>query len=146
VSAWTPARLAQLQRHFEDGLTCRQSAERLGLSCGAVMNKRLRLALTRAREPDAEARSPRPLRVRWLPPQGPRAGDGPLPEIWDDGADFSRAAPLTALGPHACRWPLEPTMTEASMLTLFCGQAAPPRRPYCPPHAALAGRAPEAGE
>ena len=156
MSGCSDVKLKQLRRHFDDGLTCAQSAERLGVSRLAVLGKRQRLGLRRIRPKAAEG-------AEWdgAASRGRVSEDGgaailrtvasrsaarktqDLPEILAPGQDPSGARPLMALGPCECRWPMEATDVKSSADTRFCGRPTEPRQSFCPAHA-RAARSPHA--
>jgi GcrA cell cycle regulator len=130
--------------YLDEGLTAAEVARVLGgVSRAAVIGKINRLGHSKraAQEHATATASPvtRPRRRprEWMPRSAPCWPPQPLPPL--------REAPLqgppvrlAALGPCACRWPIDDPGPGRMHATLFC--AAPIEgRSYCPAHLALAG-------
>ncbi|MGH6970339.1 MAG: GcrA family cell cycle regulator [Caulobacteraceae bacterium] len=146
AAAWTPYRTAALARDFAEGLSCGESARRLGVSRAAVIGKRQRLGLKRRAGGEADPGLTGQALGGWMRWRGvPRApADDPAPEIFAGGPDDPAAKTLAALEAGECRFPLEPTQTEASWATRFCARPALAGGPYCAGHRARAYRPPAA--
>lgn len=149
---WTEEQDDAIRADFADGLTVRESAERLDVSHHTIFKRRgeLGLYVASASEAVKSARSSRLgarrsalLRVRYMIRRGfepPGCNPTPLPEICPEPwmAQWAGAKTLTDIGPDECRWPLEPTMVAPSYLTRFCAQPAADGSRYCAHHHAIA--------
>lgn len=163
-SAWTDGRVDALVRHFREGLSCAESARKLGVSRAAVIGKRQRLGLARpgAARPEGGGQAGSPDgadphddiraddvrawggRLRWSGvPRAP--AEEPPPEIFPEPRDLSGSKTLADLEADACRFPLEPTLAEAGAGTRFCARPALAGGPYCARHRAVAYLPPKAG-
>jgi GcrA cell cycle regulator len=136
-STWTPDRIAELRRLFEQGYSCSQIAREISVTRNAVIGKLSRLGLTRPpgergprNQPGAKPivrRTPFRMLKVLRPEGGTEAADGPL----DEGQRCS----LFELSPQSCRWPIgSPGADDFG----FCGNAPAVGFPYCPHHARMA--------
>lgn len=137
---WSDDRVTALKSLWLDGLSASQIATQLGgVTRNAVIGKIHRLGFSGRSAASTPARLPRPpalrsprretpprakaiLRPAPLPSRTPPAPEGP-----------GEVASMTALGPHACKWPIGDP--KAASFT-FCGRLA--NGPYCPAHKAQA--------
>jgi GcrA cell cycle regulator len=137
---WTTERIELLKTHFADGLTCREIAERIGVSRNAVIGKISRLNLTRetagpARKKaagDGRKRAGPILRrqiLRAVPVDEAPAPEAPI-------ANGHRCS-LFELSDETCRWPLS---TPGAADFCFCGNPPLEGLPYCVGHSRLAYR------
>ena len=140
---WNEERIELLKSGFEAGLSCREIADRIGVSRNAVIGKISRLNLKRqkaigaVRSKDA-ARDPkgRPaLRFRRQFLRAIPLVDEPVaPETpVHDGHTCS----LFELSAQTCRWPLS---TPGADDFCFCGNRPVDGLPYCAGHSRLAYR------
>ena len=138
---WTPERIAELTRLWNDGLATSEIGKRLGISKNAVVGKAHRLHLSARPSPIRRmilrspiVRAPRPVaepRHHAAVPAAPQPA--PMPER------------VVELSNQACKWPIghpnEPGFH-------FCGERAIVGKPYCQAHTAVAyvRAKPKAGE
>jgi GcrA cell cycle regulator len=145
MSAWPPARIAQLTALFHSGLSASAIAEKLGggLSKNAVIGKLHRLGLTTGARPcRVRSRGGTPGRPRSKPvqPSMPsvrcRVPDPAVPPPTVPlSPPESGYGPVTILGlrdgtTRQCRWPLG--LPGAEML--YCGAATMNGSSWCPHH------------
>lgn len=142
---WTPDRIAQLKRLFDEGLTCSQIAREIDVTRNAVIGKLSRLGLNRPKNDNGYRRPSTPrsvparqTQVRLLRQMhaemeaaelGASAVNEPLSE--------ARRCSLLELNSESCRWPLGRPGTHDFA---FCGNAPVGGLPYCPGHARMAYR------
>jgi GcrA cell cycle regulator len=142
---WTTERIELLKSSFEAGLTCREIADRIGVSRNAVIGKITRLNLKREKmvspgRRDA-ARDPGRRPALRLRRQFLRA-------VAVDKVSEMEAAPeapiqnghscsLFELSAATCRWPIS---TPGAADFCFCGHPPVEGLPYCPGHSRLAYR------
>lgn len=130
---WTPARIAQLQKLWTDGLSASECARALGdCTRNAVIGKVHRMGLAgRAACRQAQPRLAKPRRAppANLPSAVAARPVGPVLELVG-------LATLPTLSKHTCRWPIGDP--EAQDFT-FCGRTKE-RGAYCADHAARAYR------
>jgi GcrA cell cycle regulator len=140
---WTDERIELLKSGFEAGLSCRQIADRIGVSRNAVIGKISRLNLRREKavgvvRKDAARGSPR------------RPGSGFRRHFLravmiDEPAETAEEAPvhnghtcsLFELSAETCRWPIS---TPGAADFCFCGNPPVGGLPYCAGHSRLAYR------
>jgi len=142
---WTTERIELLKSSFEAGLTCREIAERIGVSRNAVIGKITRLDLKRekaigpgrkdaAREPGR--RGGLRLRRQLLKPVAvDRARD--LEAEPETPTPNGQSCSLFELSAETCRWPIS---TPGAADFCFCGHPPVDGLPYCPGHSRLAYR------
>jgi GcrA cell cycle regulator len=139
---WTEERLELLKSGFEAGLSCRQIADRIGVSRNAVIGKIARLNLRRQKaavpaRKDA-ARDPRgrpAIRFRRQFLRAVAIADDPLePEA---PIHNGHTCSLFELSAQTCRWPIS---TPGADDFCFCGNPPVEGLPYCPGHSRLAYR------
>jgi GcrA cell cycle regulator len=139
---WTDERIELLKSCFEAGLSCREIADRIGVSRNAVIGKISRLDLTRQKaagpvRKDA-ARDPRGRPTLRLRRQFLRAV-----KVVDDTAELEapvhngHTCSLFELSAQTCRWPIS---TPGADDFCFCGNPPVDGLPYCPGHSRLAYR------
>ena len=117
MTTWTPDRIEEVTRLWNEGLTTAQIGKRIGVSKNAVVGKAHRLGLAPRPSPirrEASLRPPRPPVVR---PVAPR------PTI------------VIGIGTAACKWP-DGHPGEPNFV--FCGSPALVGKPYCRDHYAKA--------
>ena len=126
---WTPERVAELTRLWNEGLTTSQIGKRLGISKNAVVGKAHRLHLSARPSPIKMSQGPRlvrPLSIVAVPGQAMAA-----PAL----RRVSVPVPVLELSNRQCHWPLghpgEPGFH-------FCTERALAGKPYCGQHAAVA--------
>jgi GcrA cell cycle regulator len=136
---WTPARVAELKRHFESGLTCSQIAREIDVTRNAVIGKLSRLGLTRPsdvlvrrqRIPREVTRKSQARVLRKLH----KAMAAPAAPVEIEEVNQQPRCSLFELGIRSCRWPIGRPGTEAFG---FCGAAPLDGLPYCAGHSRLA--------
>lgn len=136
---WTPERIAELTRLWNDGLATSEIGKRLGISKNAVVGKAHRLHLSARPSPirrvimrSAIVRAPRaPVEPRAVQHAAP-----PPPPAQERVVELSN---------QTCKWPIGHP-NEAGFH--FCGERAIVGKPYCQSHTALAyvRAKPKAGE
>ena len=148
-SAWTPQRERRAVRlYLVEGFTAAEVADALGppFSRAAIIGKMRRLGCLKrdnrtrpagARAPRQPSRNLSPRTIGRLPPQRPPQ---PLPPLRETGPTGT-PAPLAALPPGACRWPIDDPGPGRMHLMLCCGGPAG-GHVYCTAHRALACRRP----
>ena len=139
---WTTERVELLKSCFEAGLSCREIADRIGVSRNAVIGKISRLSLKRekaigpARKNDA--RDPRRragLRLRRIILKSVTTNDAM--EAEPPPIHNGHTCSLFELGPETCRWPIS---SPGAADFCFCGNRPIEGLPYCPGHSRLAYR------
>lgn len=138
---WTPARVAELKRHFENGLSCSQIAREIDVSRNAVIGKLSRLGLSRPKDVlMRRQRVPREVtrksQVRVLRKLHAAMAAPAAPVAFEEVNAQPRCS-LFELGQQSCRWPIGWPGTESFG---FCGSAPLEGFPYCAGHARLAYR------
>lgn len=139
---WTDERIELLKSGFEAGLSCREIADRIGVSRNAVIGKISRLNLTRQKaagpvRKDA-ARDPRGRPTLRLRRQFLRAVT-----VVNDTVELEapvhngHTCSLFELSAQTCRWPIS---TPGADDFCFCGNPPVDGLPYCPGHSRLAYR------
>ena len=139
---WTEERIELLRSCFEAGLSCREIADRIGVSRNAVIGKISRLNLKREKaagpvRKDA-ARDPRGrggLRLRRIILRAVTVEDAVQPEA---PIHNGHSCSLFELSAQTCRWPIS---TPGAADFCFCGNPPVEGLPYCPGHSRLAYRA-----
>ena len=139
---WTKERVELLKSCFEDGLSCREIAGRIGVSRNAVIGKLSRLNLKREKAADPArrdaARDSRRRPALRLRRQFLRAvttvNDAPETEA---PIHNGHSCSLLELSAETCRWPIS---TPGAADFCFCGNPPVEGLPYCPGHSRLAYR------
>ncbi len=140
---WTDERIELLKSCFDAGLSCREIADRIGVSRNAVIGKISRLNLKREKaigplRKDAARGSPRRSGLRFRR-QFLRA------VATSEAVEADAEAPvhnghtcsLFELSAATCRWPIS---TPGADDFCFCGNPPVEGLPYCPGHSRLAYR------
>lgn len=120
-SIWNDARIAELGRLWQEGLSTAEIGRRLGISKNAVVGKAHRLNLPSRPSP---IRNP-PLRMAPRIVQEPEAMPPPPPKVVQIAG---------GKGP-VCQWPHGHPGTAGFH---FCGKPSAPGKPYCAEHVAMA--------
>jgi GcrA cell cycle regulator len=137
---WTTERIELLKIHFSAGLTCREIAERIGVSRNAVIGKLSRLNLNRERagpprkKTTGEGRKRAGLALRRQILRAVAVDEAPAAET--PIANGHRCS-LFELSKQTCRWPLS---TPGAADFCFCGNPPLEGLPYCAGHSRLAYR------
>jgi len=116
MTTWTPERVEEVTRLWNEGLTTAEIGKRLGVSKNAVVGKAHRLELSARPSPikrDAATR-----RV------APAVAAVPKPAK-------IRSVPVISVGNAACKWPIG---HPGDAGFTFCGQPALVTKPYCNEH------------
>ncbi|MBM3484479.1 MAG: global cell cycle regulator GcrA-like protein [Alphaproteobacteria bacterium] len=115
--SWTPERIAEVTRLWNQGLTTAEIGRLIGMSKNAIVGKAHRLGLPPRPSPiKREARVARPMRSE------PRVVERPSPPPVQLVISTSGAT---------CKWPIgHPGEPEFG----FCGQPAVEGKPYCVEH------------
>ena len=139
LPAWTPERVATLERLWTDGLSASEIAARFpGITRNAVLGKLHRLGQLGRGRPTAPAKSravkpPRAPSVRRpQPPALMRPPVAPVPVAMPSWA--GEVTQVEALQSWHCRWPIGDPHDAAFA---FCGRRVA-ARPYCGDHRAVA--------
>src|SRR5579884_2626635 len=140
---WTEERIDLLKSCFDAGLSCREIADRIGVSRNAVIGKISRLNLKRekaagpARKEAARGAPGRPalrFRRQFLRSVTVAEEEAAMPcSPPHDGQTCS----LLELSAQTCRWPIS---TPGADDFCFCGNPPVDGLPYCPGHSRLAYR------
>ena len=139
---WTTERLELLKSCFDEGLTCREIADRIGVSRNAVIGKLARLNLKREKSATGPAR-PHAARDSQRRPglklrrQILRAVPLDEPAIAEETIHNGHSCSLFELSEQTCRWPIS---TPGAADFCFCGNPPVDGLPYCPGHSRLAYR------
>jgi GcrA cell cycle regulator len=140
-TTWTEERIELLKSGFEAGLSCREIADRIGVSRNAVIGKISRLNLKREKAAgpvrrDVGRGSPRRggLRLRRIILKCVTADDAVQPEV---PVHNGHTCSLFELSEQTCRWPIS---TPGAADFCFCGNRPVEGLPYCPGHSRLAYR------
>ena len=138
---WSPERIVELTRLWNEGLATSEIGKRLGISKNAVVGKAHRLHLSARPSPirrvmmrSAIVRPPRPLAEgRHLAPAVHAPAPQPQPQR------------VVELSNQSCKWPIGHP-NEAGFH--FCGERAIVGKPYCSAHTSIAyvRAKPKAGE
>jgi GcrA cell cycle regulator len=139
---WTEERLELLKSCFDAGLSCREIADRIGVSRNAVIGKISRLNLKRERaagparkEPARDPRGRPTLRFRRQFLRAVTADDDTAaPEA---PIHNGHTCTLFELSAQTCRWPIS---TPGADDFCFCGNPPVDGLPYCPGHSRMAYR------
>ena len=138
---WTDERIELLRSGFEAGLSCREIADRIGVSRNAVIGKISRLNLKREKAGGPvrkhAARDPRRrggLRLRRIILKSVTVDDAVEPKA---PIHNGHTCSLFELGPETCRWPIS---TPGAADFCFCGNPPVEGLPYCSGHSRLAYR------
>lgn len=117
MSTWTPERIEEVTRLWNEGLTTAEIGKRMGISKNAVVGKAHRLELSARPSPiKREAAS------RQSAPSAAPAAHRPAK---------IRSVPVISVGNTACKWPIGHP-GEAGFT--FCGEPALLTKPYCFEH------------
>jgi len=139
---WTDERIELLKSAFEAGLSCRQIADRIGVSRNAVIGKISRLNLKRQkaagpvrREPGRAAPGRPIIRFRRQFLRAVTVAE----EVAEPEAPVhnGHTCSLFELSAQTCRWPIS---TPGADDFCFCGNPPVEGLPYCPGHSRLAYR------
>jgi GcrA cell cycle regulator len=147
---WSPERIAELTKLWNDGLATSEIGKRLGISKNAVVGKAHRLHLSARPSPirrvmmrSALPRPPRPIAE-------PRAVAAPAEARSPSPVAAATPAPaqperVVELSNQTCKWPIGHP-NEAGFH--FCGERAIVGKPYCQAHTSIAyvRAKPKAGE
>ncbi len=125
---WTPERIVELTRLWNEGLTTSEIGKRLGISKNAVVGKAHRMQLSS--RPSPIKRSMRPMTARPAPVAKPMPYAAPQANMAQPPKQ--RVVELSA---HGCRWP---TGHPGEPGFHFCNERALVGRPYCAEHATMA--------
>jgi len=143
---WSPERIAELTRLWNDGLATSEIGKRLGISKNAVVGKAHRLHLSARPSPIRRVMMrpalPRPPRPAVEPRPAAQAVAHPLPHL---PAPQPQPQRVVELSNQTCKWPIgHPNEAEFH----FCGERAIVGKPYCQAHTAIAyvRAKPKAGE
>lgn len=138
---WTEERIELLKSCFEAGLSCREIADRIGVSRNAVIGKisRLNLKREKAGGPARKNAAHDPhrrggLRLRRVILKSVTADDAVEPEA---PIHNGHSCSLFELSAQTCRWPIS---TPGAPDFCFCGNPPVEGLPYCPGHSRLAYR------
>jgi GcrA cell cycle regulator len=139
---WTTERVELLKSCFEEGLTCREIADRIGVSRNAVIGKLSRLSLKREKPASAPtrertARDPRRRATLKLRRQILRMAPLDYAEIAEQPIHNGHCCSLFELSEQTCRWPIS---TPGAADFCFCGNPPLSGLPYCAGHSRLAYR------
>ncbi len=115
MTTWTPERVAEVTRLWNEGLTTAEIGKRIGVSKNAVVGKAHRLGLPPRPSPIKRGKRPRAR----PPATMPRTAARPRP------------APVFAVGNAACKWPIGHPGDPGFR---FCGDPALVGKPYCQDH------------
>ncbi len=146
---WTPERVAELTRLFNEGVSFPQIADLMALTRNSVIGKCLRLGLSRESLPQRRARAAKTGHlIRKLRPRsdstknktfntiiaGPKYSDEPLPSTHESDLAIPkrRRKNIFTLTPTSCRFPIGDPCTPSFF---FCGACKLPTLPYCAEHA-----------
>jgi GcrA cell cycle regulator len=140
---WTTERVELLKSCFDAGLTCREIAERIGVSRNAVIGKISRLNLRREKAAANPARkdaasNPRRragLKLRRQILQAVPRED--LAMAAEPPIHNGHSCSLFELSAQTCRWPIS---TPGAADFCFCGNPPVAGLPYCAGHSRLAYR------
>jgi GcrA cell cycle regulator len=135
---WTNERIELLKSSFDAGLTCREIADRIGVSRNAVIGKISRLQLKRERA----LAGPRRKEIVRTPRRRATAIRLRRPflrslEIEEAPIHNGHTCSLFELSAATCRWPIS---TPGEEDFCFCGNTPLEGLPYCPGHSRLAYR------
>lgn len=140
---WTDERIELLKSCFDAGLSCREIADRIGVSRNAVIGKISRLSLKRVKatgsiRKETAATDPRrrpTIRFRRHVIRAVASIDDPIePEA---PVNTGHTCSLYELSPETCRWPIS---TPGAADFCFCGNPPVDGLPYCSGHTRLAYR------
>ena len=141
LPTWTDERIELLKSCFDAGLSCREIADRIGVSRNAVIGKISRLNLKREKaaglaRKDAVPGAPRRggLRLRRIILKSVTVDEAVQPET---PIHNGHTCSLFELSAETCRWPIT---TPGADDFCFCGNPPVEGLPYCPGHSRLAYR------
>ncbi len=139
---WSPERIAELTKLWNEGLATSEIGKRLGISKNAVVGKAHRLHLSARPSPI------RRVMMRSALPRPPRPVAEPrhvLPAVAHAPTPAPQPERVVELSNQTCKWPIgHPNETGFH----FCGERAIVGKPYCQAHTAIAyvRAKPKAGE
>jgi len=137
---WTTERIELLKSCFDAGLSCREIADRIGVSRNAVIGKISRLNLKRDKAAGPARKDPRDprrrggLRLRRVILKSVTVDEAVQPEM---PVHNGHTCSLFELSAQTCRWPLS---TPGAADFCFCGNPPIEGLPYCAGHSRLAYR------
>jgi GcrA cell cycle regulator len=137
---WTTERIELLKSCFDAGLSCREIADRIGVSRNAVIGKISRLNLKREKAAGPARKDPRDprrrggLRLRRVILKSVTVDEAVQPEM---PVHNGHTCSLFELSAQTCRWPLS---TPGAADFCFCGNLPVEGLPYCLGHSRLAYR------
>jgi GcrA cell cycle regulator len=137
---WTTERIELLKSCFDAGLSCREIADRIGVSRNAVIGKISRLNLKRDKAAGPARKDPRDprrrggLRLRRVILKSVTVDEAVQPEM---PVHNGHTCSLFELNAATCRWPLS---TPGAADFCFCGNLPVEGLPYCLGHSRLAYR------
>jgi GcrA cell cycle regulator len=137
---WTTERIELLKSCFDAGLSCREIADRIGVSRNAVIGKISRLNLKRDKAAGPARKDPRDprrrggLRLRRVILKSVTVDEAVQPEM---PVHNGHTCSLFELSAQTCRWPLS---TPGAADFCFCGNLPVEGLPYCLGHSRLAYR------
>jgi GcrA cell cycle regulator len=137
---WTTERIELLKSCFDAGLSCREIADRIGVSRNAVIGKISRLNLKREKAAGPARKDPRDprrrggLRLRRVILKSVTVDEVVQPET---PVHNGHTCSLFELSAQTCRWPLS---TPGAADFCFCGNLPVDGLPYCLGHSRLAYR------
>ena len=137
---WTTERIELLKSCFDAGLSCREIADRIGVSRNAVIGKISRLNLKRDKAAGPARKDPRDprrrggLRLRRVILKSVTVDEAVQPEM---PVHNGHTCSLFELSAQTCRWPLS---TPGAADFCFCGNLPVDGLPYCLGHSRLAYR------
>jgi len=139
---WTEERVELLKSCFDTGLSCREIADRIGVSRNAVIGKisRLNLKREKAAGPGRKVapRDPRGRPALRLRRQFLRTVTAIADAVEAEAPVHNgHTCSLFELSAETCRWPIS---TPGAADFCFCGNPPVEGLPYCPGHSRLAYR------
>lgn len=155
--AWTPDRVATLEKLWKKGVSAAQIAETLGgVTRNAVIGKAHRLGLSAAPKKGAKAKAAAPKPTgKSTAKAAPKTVSKKAAEVAETPANTPKAKPksskkaddtpeemitILTLTERMCKWPINHPGDDDFH---FCGGKALPGQPYCGRHAAMAYQAPQ---
>tara|TARA_Y100001970_G_scaffold294331_1_gene450792 strand:+ start:100590 stop:101003 length:414 start_codon:yes stop_codon:yes gene_type:complete len=123
MTTWTPERVDQLRKLWDEGLTTSEIGKNIGVSKNAVVGKAHRLELPSR---------PSPIR-RGVSRRANKQISRPKP-VQPQSKPLVRSLPLSRSG-RCCQWPIGHPGDEDFH---FCGAPAVEGKPYCAEHYAMA--------
>ena len=144
---WTDENTAALRQCVDNGMTARQTAEKLGTSRNTVLGKAYRLHLRWKNVDPRTTYKNRPENRPATINAGPKRKKATTAEEFASPVEFVSLAaafeprgdalvPIWDLAPESCRWPFgDPKDPETFR---YCGEVRAGERPYCATHVRLA--------